>query len=172
MLIGQMNVHGSEIFFEIAYVLRSGDGDDILALSEHPGKGQLRGRTADLLCDLPHGLGQMQIALEVFALEPGMVTPPVVLRNGILRLEPSSEETASHWAVGDKADAQLPARLQDIAFGIPGPERILSLQGGDRMNFAGAANSRGSGFRQPQESYFAFMNQIGHGAHRVLDGDR
>src|ERR1017187_4645366 len=110
MLNGQMNVHGSAIFFQIACVFRPGNWDDILALSEHPGKSQLRRRTADLLRDLSHGLGQMQLALEVFALERGMVTPPVVLRNVVLRPEASSKETASQWAVGDKAVAQLAAR--------------------------------------------------------------
>ena len=112
----------------------------------------------------------MQIAFEVFALEPRMATPPVILRNGNLRLEPSSEEATSQWAVGNKAYTQLPARFQDFTFGIPGPKRVFSLQCGDWMNFAGAADGCGSGFRQPQESYFALTDQISHGADRVFDG--
>lgn len=62
-------------------------GSDILDLSEHPGKSQLGRRTTDPLCGLPHGLGQMQIALEVFPLQPGLVAPPDVLRNGILCID-------------------------------------------------------------------------------------
>ena len=61
----------------------------------------------------------MQIALEVLALEPGMATPPVVLGNVLRRLEPSGEEAASQRAVGDKADAQFPAGLQNFALGVP-----------------------------------------------------
>lgn len=49
LFIGQINIQGPEILFEIARVFRSWDGDDILALSEHPGKGQLRGPTGDFL---------------------------------------------------------------------------------------------------------------------------
>jgi len=64
-------------------------------LTKHPGKSQRCRRAADLLCDLPNCLGQMQIAFEVFALEPGMVTPPIVLGNRILRLEAFSEDAAS-----------------------------------------------------------------------------
>jgi hypothetical protein len=119
IFIGQTNMQGSEILFEITGVLRSRNGDDVLPLGENPGKSQLRRRTVDFLSHLSYSLGQMQIAPEIISLEPGMMTAPVVLWNVIRRLESPSEKATSQWAVSNKAGAQLPACTQDFAFRIP-----------------------------------------------------
>ena len=61
-------------------MLGSGNRDDILALREHPGERELRGRAALLLrhrLDLPD---QLEVLLEILALEARMVLAEIVLR--------------------------------------------------------------------------------------------
>jgi hypothetical protein len=85
---------------------------------KHPGQGQLPRRAGNRLGNSPQGLGQMQIALEVITLKPGMAPTPVVRRNVLRCLEPPREEAAPKRAIGDKANAQFTARPQHLAFNL------------------------------------------------------
>ena len=57
------------------------------------------------------------------------------------------EEAAPERAVGDEADAELAHGGEDLVLGIPAPERVLGLQGGDGMDRVRPADRGRRGLR-------------------------
>ena len=62
-------VVGGGVLFQIFAALGAGDGDDVIALCQDPGQRKLRGLAAFLAGDFFDAAHQVQILLEVFALE-------------------------------------------------------------------------------------------------------
>ena len=145
----ELHLEGADVFLEILPLLRPGDRHDVLALRQHPREREL-GRRALLpprdLLDVRH---QVEVLLEVVALEARGVPAVVVGREVVEGAEPAGEEAAAQRAVGDEADAELAAERQDLVLGVARPERVLGLERGDRVNsraarriVSGAASER------------------------------
>ena len=81
----------------------------------------------------------------------------------------AGQEAAAERGVRDESDAQLPQRRQDLGLEVPGPQRVLALQRGDRVHGVGAADGVGRGLAQPEESDLAGRDQLGHGPDGLLD---
>lgn len=71
----------------------------------------------------------------------------------------------------DKTNSQFLAGGQHLRLGIPGPNRILALQRGDRLDGVGAANRSRPGFREAEVFHLAGPNQILDRASDVFDWD-
>src|SRR5690606_11414790 len=103
----QVDLRGGEVFFQVAGAFGAGDGDDVIALRQYPGQGELAGRAAlatrDLL-DLRH---QVEVLLEVSPLETRRVTPVVVRWEIINGSELTGKKTPPQRTVGDEADAEF-----------------------------------------------------------------
>jgi hypothetical protein len=61
-------------------VLGPGDRDNVLTLRQQPGQRQLRRSALFPLRNILYSLDQVQIFLEVFALETGRVAPVIIFR--------------------------------------------------------------------------------------------
>ncbi len=129
----ELDVERLEVLLEVDPALGPEDRDDIVALRQHPGERQLRcacissgGPAPRLVPPDPDSSGSSLPGT-------GQVAAVVVGREIGGRLEPASEKPAAQRAVGDESDAELPAGGQHVVLGVPGPEGILGLEGGDRM---------------------------------------
>ena len=137
---GQFNCQGRHVLFQIRAPLGSGNGHHVLTLCQDPRQRQLR-RFASL--SLGHGFevpDDGQVLLEGLPLEPRAVPPPVVVGQVVDFPDRAGEEATAKRALGHEADAQLPAGGEDFHFHVPAPQRVLRLQGGDRMDCGGAAD--------------------------------
>ena len=72
--------------------------------------------------------------------------------------------------VGHEADAQLAQQRQQLGLRITGPQGVLRLQRGDRVDGVGAADRGGAGLGQADVQDLALGDQLGQGADGVLDG--
>ena len=109
----ERDVNRAHIFPQVRGALGSGNRNEILPLTQHPGQRELPRRRAFLLRDFFHLLNERQISGEVLPLEPRVHAPEVAFRDVFGLLELSREEAASERAVRDEADAQLPQRIQN-----------------------------------------------------------
>src|SRR5690349_18128273 len=76
--VGQLHVHRADILVEILDVLGAGDRNDVIALREHPGESELRGGAALLLGHRFDLADELDVLLEILALEARVVLAEVV----------------------------------------------------------------------------------------------
>src|SRR5271168_2240102 len=112
-----------------------------------PRQRELPRRTLLFRGQLLDALDQIQILLEIFALETWR-EPPEIIRGKIIRsLDLPSKEAASKRAISREGDVQFARGRQNvILFRIAGPQRIFRLQRRDGMNLVRAADRRGGSF--------------------------
>ena len=84
-------------------------------------------------------------------------------------MDPAREEAAAERAVGDEADPELSDRRQDLVLDVAGPERVLALQGGDRVDGVRAADRLGGRLREAEVANLPLLDELGHGADGLLD---
>ncbi len=119
-----------------------------------------------------HFRGQLEVPGEVLALEARAVAAVVVLGEVLGPGDRAGEKAAAERAVGDEADAQAPAGGEHAGLGVARPERILALQGGDRVDAAGALEGRRGRLGKAEEADLAGADEVGHRPDRVLDRRR
>ena len=81
----------------------------------------------------------------------------------------AGEEAVAERGVGHEADAQLAQQRQDFGLLVAGPQGVLRLQGGDRVDGVGAADRVGSGLGQADVADLALGDEFGEGADGVFD---
>ena len=126
-----------DVLFEVRAPRRPGDRHEFPALREYPGERELRGSAALLRRELLDVPDQREVLFEVRALEARGVAPPVVGSQVLEALDSPRQEAAPEWAVGDEGDAELATNRDDFVLRLAAPQRILSLQGRDRVDGAG-----------------------------------
>src|SRR5881398_2239538 len=159
----------AHVLLEVRPPLRSRDGDDVLALGEHPGERELRGPAALARRERLEVAHQVEVFLEVLALEARREAAVVVGREVLEALDLPGQEAAPERAVGDEADPQLAARREDPVLRVAAPERVFGLQRGDGVHRARAPERLGPRFREAEPAHLPRAHQVGHRAHRVLD---
>ena len=87
-----------------------------------------------------HAGDEVEILLEVVALEPRMIPAPVALGKIFGAFELARQKTSSDRTVRYEADSQLAHRREDFLFHVATPQRILGLQRRNRMHAVRAAN--------------------------------
>jgi hypothetical protein len=80
------------------------------------------------------------------------------------------EETLAQWAVRDKADAEFLKGRYDFLLRSPGPQRILTLESGDRLDRVCATDGLHSRFGKAEVLDLALPNQVLHRSGDVFDG--
>jgi hypothetical protein len=105
----------------------AGDRNNIGRPRQHPGEREL-GRGAFLnggvLLQL---LDQLKVVAQIVALKARHVASCVTRAQRRDIGDIAGQETAAKRAVGDKADAELLAKRQDLGLDVAGPQRILDL---------------------------------------------
>jgi hypothetical protein len=98
-----------------------------------------------------------------------MEAAEVVGRQILEALDLAGQQPPPEGAVGEKADAQLPARGEHVVLGIPGPEGVLGLHRRQRMDRMRLPQRRGAGLREADVAHLARLHEVGHGSHALLD---
>ena len=167
----QLDVERGRVLLEVAAALGAGNRDHVLALGQHPRERELAGRDLLVGGQRLDPLDQLQVGVEVLAGEAGhRSAPEVAVLQVVRRLEPPGQEAAAERAVGHEADAQLAHRVeQDLALHVAGPQRVLGLEGGDRVDRVRPADGLGRRLGQAEVAHLARLHQLAHGADRLLD---
>src|SRR5207247_8215957 len=100
----------AQVLLEVRASLRAGNGDDVFSLREDPCQRELRGPAALAGGHLADARDEVEILLEVLALEARRQTAVVVGRQILEARDLSGQEAAPERAVGDEPDAELAAR--------------------------------------------------------------
>ena len=95
-----------------------------------------------------------------------------VCREGLDVLQQARQIAARKRRKGDQNRAQFRARLDEAEFGIPGPQRIFRLDGGDRMHGMGAPQRVGRDFRKADRADLPCFDESRQFADGVLDRNR
>src|SRR5262245_27133166 len=74
----------------------------------------------------------------------------VVAVEGGLHVDFAGEKAFAEGAEGDKTDAQFFERGNDLGLGLARPQRVFTLQGGDRLDRVRAADRRSTRFGQSE----------------------
>ena len=99
-----------------------------------------------------------------------MATP--VVRWQILEASQlAGEEAAAERAVRDEADAQFPDGGDEFVLWVAAPQRILGLQGGDRVYGMRPADGRGRRLAQAEVTHLPLPHQLRHRADGLFNGD-
>ena len=99
-----------------------------------------------------------------------MATP--VVRWQILEASQlAGEEAAAERAVRDEADSQFPDGGDEFVLRVAAPQRILGLQGGDRVYGMRPADGRGRRLAQPEVTHLPLPHQLRHRADGLFNGD-
>src|SRR5207237_2057874 len=143
--------------------------DYVSRLRATPREHALRGRALLLHRDLLEALHDLDVALEVLALEARMRETPVTVGQIGFALDRAGEHAAPQRRVGDERDAELAGRLQRF-FAIRAVEqRIFVLYRRDRMNLVRAADRLRARLRQTDGAHLARFHEALHCADRLLD---
>src|SRR2546421_1472553 len=104
--------------------------------------------------------------------KPRMDTPGVVRLHLLNLRHRTSEQSPAQRAVGDIGDAELRAQWQQPLLGLPPPDRVLGLEGGDRADTMSPLDGRGRRLAEAELADLALIDQPRHLARGLLDGDR
>ena len=110
-----------------------------------------------------------RLLLEVLAGEARVGLAPVVVGELLGGADRAGEEAVAERRVGHEADAQLAQQRQQLGLRVTGPQRVLGLQRGDRVDGVGAADRLGAGLGQADVPDLALGDQLGQRADGLLD---
>ena len=91
----EAHVESTQVVLEITDTLCAGNGNDVFALGQHPGKGQLRRRATLPFRQILDVLSQLKIPRERLSLKTGVRMPPVILGKVRWFLNRSREKAAT-----------------------------------------------------------------------------
>src|SRR5208337_4275411 len=77
----------------------------------------------------------------------------------------------AEWAVRDVADAQFPDGRKEFVLRVAAPQRILGLQGGDRVYRLRPADGLGCRLAQAEVTHLPLPYQFRHGTDGLFNGD-
>jgi len=147
-----------------------GNRDDVGSLGERPGDGERCGR------DIPT-LGERQERRQAVAVAPPVepskarvgVAEDVLAVEALDVLQKAAEVAAPDRREGDEQRARLCAGLNQPQFGVARPQRILRLDGGDRMDGVRTAQRVGRDLGEPDGADLSGLDQAAEFADRMLD---
>jgi len=164
---------GPEVLLQVGDALGAGDRDDVVALGEDPGEGQLAGGAAVALGEALDLVDEAQVRVEGVTGEPREPADGAGVA-GLERVrgDGAGEHAAAERGVRHQADAEPADRRQDLVLEVAGEQRPLALEGGDRVHGVGATDRVGGGFGEAQVADLARLDELLHRADGLLDRDR
>src|SRR5438128_1754988 len=103
-------------------------------------------------------------------MEARVFSAAIVDRQIIDGLDFARQKAASERRVSYIRNAQRTARRKNCSFAIARPERVLSLQCGERVCHVCAPQRFGTCFAKTDPAYFSLLDKTCHGAYRLFDG--
>src|SRR4051812_8452031 len=176
--LGQVDAGRHGVLVQVTALLRARDRDDVLALGERPGDGDLGRGRAEPVGHRTHDVDDAQVVLQDAFLEPRHPAAQVVVLKARLRdragEEPPAERRERHErrAVGgapaDDVSGALPARGAER---VARPQRQLGLDRGDGVHAVRLLGLGDADLRQAQMADLALADQLRHGAPRLGERD-
>ena len=118
-----------------------------------PRQRQLPGRAPLLLRNCRKLIDQLQVLLEILALEARRHASEVVLLEIIRAADLAGDEAAAEGGVSDGGDAEFAASFEEgnlRVFDVDGERGVFDLDGGDLVDFAGTAECGGGDFGEAE----------------------
>jgi hypothetical protein len=134
----ERDLRSGGIRFQVRSALGARNRNDIVALGEEPGQRELGRRAALRSRHLIQRRDQRKVPAKVVALEAGKRAAHIVLVEPIEAGDAAREEAASKRTEGHETDAEFAAGLKSAEFRIARPQRVFTLQRGNRMDAAGS----------------------------------
>ena len=109
----------------------------VVVLLQQPGQGQLRRCALKLLAELFQGPNQLQVAIEILTLEARQLGAEVAVGTGLFNVlfgDGAREEAPSQVALSNQGNVEVLQHGQNVFFQIARPQRVLTLQGRDRVH--------------------------------------
>src|SRR5215210_5703850 len=153
LLVGKRDSGHGDVLLQILAALGARDRHDILPLVQQPCQRELAGGHVFFVRYLFDPIDQLQVLLEVPALEARRGAPEVALRQVLESLNLSGQEAASQGTISNKAYTQLAHRRQDLILHVAAPQRVLRLQGGYGMCLVGLPYRLRRCRREPEVAY-------------------
>ena len=117
-------------------------------------------RGALLVGDGREKLDEGSVGFKLCGLELGQFAAKVICAEGGGRVHCSGEEAAAERAVGHQADAQFFQRCENLLFWTPPPQRVLALQGRDRLHGVGTPYGLDASFREAEMLYLSCSDEV------------
>src|SRR6266571_5370640 len=136
------------------------DGNNPRLLGKQPGERDLR-RGRLLPCgDLAQQIHQGLIRLESLRREARERAAEVGAVERRVFVDLSREEALPQWTIGNEANAEFLQGRQHFRFRSSPPQRVLALEGRERLDRVRAADRLHAGFRKAEALDLALLNQL------------
>src|SRR5215211_8671558 len=130
LLVGKRDSDRGDVLLQIFSALGAWDRHDILSLVQQPCQGKLAGGYAFFVRYLFDPIDQLQVLVEVLALEARRGAPEVAFRQVLESLNLPGQKAAPQRTVSNEANTQLAHRRQDLILHVAAPQGVLRLQRG------------------------------------------
>src|ERR687893_539186 len=162
VLVSKRDLHRGDVLLQILAAFGAGDGDYILPLVQQPCQRKLAGGHAFFVRYLFDPIDQLQVLLEVLALEARRGAPEVALRQVLEPLDLPGQEAAPQRTVSNKAYTQLAHRRQYLVLHVAAPQRVLRLQCGYGVYLVRPPYRLGCRLRDTQITDLASLDKLLH----------
>ena len=153
LLPRQPNLNSTQILLEILNLLRTRDGNDILALRHQPSEGQLARGTALLPGERLDLLDELEVLGEILGREARRHAAEIALFEIVGRFVLARHEAAAEGAVRDGGDAEGAADGEEVdgwVFDVHAEGAVFDLHGRDRVDFVRAPERFGGAFAEAE----------------------
>ena len=165
----ELELRRAEVLLQAVRLGRAGDRDDPGLLGEEPGEGDLRRRRVLLLRDAAQQVDQGLVGLAGLGREARDDLAEVVGREGRGLVDLAGEEALAERAEGHEADAELLERRQQLLLRPAPPQRVLALDGRDRLHGVRPADGLHAGLGEAEVPHLALGDQLLDRARHLLD---
>src|SRR5690349_1253063 len=165
----ETNRVGATIFDHVRLARGARNHHRMRGLGEHPGERQLGPAAAHFGGDRLERVEPAPVFFEIGTLETWHAAADVAFQQVAGSSHAAGEETPPEWAERHERDAQSAAFLEHGDLGITRPQRILRLQGGNRVYGMGLAQRSGADLRQADGADLPLPLQIRECADAVLE---
>ena len=110
-----------------------------------------------------------RLAFRLSPVKRGPCSPEVVVVEVVGRLEAAGQKAATERRIRHEADPQLATGGEHLALDVAGPQRVLGLQRGDRMDRVRAPDRLRRCLAEAEVPHLALLDELRHRAHRLLD---
>src|SRR5271168_275880 len=163
----QLDPGRRDVLFQIGAALGARYRDHVFPLREHPRERELARRDLFLVRDLLDPIDDLEILLDIFALEARREPPSHIVSRQIA--EGAAQKPAPERAERHESNPEFAQRGNHVVLVVAGPERILRLERGYRMSRMRPADSFHAGLGEAEKTHFTLAHQVRHRANRLLD---
>ncbi len=151
-----MPTQRADVLLQAMQLRGAGDRNDPRLLGKQLGKRNLRRRHSLSSCNLADEINESLVCLSRLRREAGNDVAEIGFVECCVLADGARKEALAQRAKGNETDPELLKRGQDLLLGLPPPQRIFALEGGNRLNRVSTTNRLHACFRQSEVLDLAF----------------